>query len=138
MKHEIILKKEHENSNKIGVCIDGTWYPSLAKIPELSYMSIYSFRQKYDLTTEEAIDRLLTFHEERAERRRIREEKAKEQPAAKFVYHGEGFPSFSQCIRVIAHRRKLTIPIQRVLNYISNNKITDKEAGFDAFLEKFY
>lgn len=137
MKHDVFIEEvDYINGRAKRVCIDGTWYRSLSQIPQVPYASIIAYRTKHNLSTEEAIDSLLCYHEKRDERRRKKLALQKEEDlrkASKFVYHGECFPSFSQAVRVIGRRHGLELVPCNVSGYIRTRNL-DKVSGLDEYI----
>lgn len=135
MKHNIIIEEDNYiNGRAKRVCIDGTWYRSLNQIPNLNYTSLIAYRTKHNLSTEEAIDGLLCYYEKR-EKMRAKQHAESLRKASKFMYHGEGFPSFAQAVRVIGRRHGLELIPCNVTGYIRNHNL-DKESGIDEYIAK--
>jgi len=137
MCHNIKIQEAEPGCAK-RVYIDGTWYPSINQVPMFTYASLYSYKRKHNLSTEEAIDGLLTYYEDLEKRKAKRAEflaAERERISKKFIYHGEYFPSFSQAIRVIGMRHGVSLSIQCVFSFIKKRNL-DKETGLDVYLHE--
>lgn len=135
MKHNIVIKEnDYINGRAKKVCVDGVWCRSLNQIPQLSYTSLVAYRTKHNLSTEEAIDGLLCYYEEK-EKIKTKQLAESLRKASKFMYHGEAFPSFAQAVRVIGRRHGLELVPCNVMGYIRNHNL-DKESGLDEYIAK--
>ena len=99
-----------------------------------TYNALCAYRKKHNLTTEEAVDALLSLAEKRDRSKRERIKAARNPKHKPFVYHGKAYKSLAHAVRVAATKNDIFLSEAHVYAYSYRHKVS-KEIALDKYIE---